>query len=233
MSRLPRALLAEGLGTALLLAAVVGSGIMGVRLAQGNDALALLANAGATSAILYVLIVVLGPVSGAHFNPAVTLAMRLRGAIDTRAALAYVAVQVLAAIVGVALAHAMFDQALLQPGTHARDGASQWLSEGVATFGLLLTILLGIAHRPAAVPALVGAYIFAAYWFTGSTSFANPGVTLARSLTQSFAGIRPADVPAFMVAQLVGMGLAVGVVAILKPRKVSQSETLECEGMED
>lgn len=215
MSRLPRALLAEALGTALLLATVVGSGIMGVRLAQGNDAIALLANAGATAAILYVLIVVLGPVSGAHFNPAVTLAMRFRGAIATRAAAAYIAVQVLAAILGVALAHAMFDQALLQPGTHAREGIGQWLSEGVATFGLLLAILLGLAHRPAAVPALVAAYIFAGYWFTGSTSFANPAVTLARSLTQSFAGIRLIDVPAFVAAQLVGAGLAVAVASRL------------------
>jgi len=218
VSRLPRALLAEGLGTALLLATVVGSGIMGAKLAQGNDAIALLANASATAAILYVLIVVFGPVSGAHFNPAVTLAMRWRGNIDTRAAAAYIVVQVMAAIVGVALAHGMFDQALLQPGTHARQGFGQWLSEGIATFGLLLTILLGIAHRPAAVPALVGAYIFAAYWFTGSTSFANPAVTLARSLTQSFAGIRPADVPWFVVAQLVGAGAAVGVASLLTSR---------------
>src|SRR4249919_2194214 len=213
--RLLRALLAEALGTALLLATVVGSGIMGVRLAQGNDAIALLANAGATAAILYVLIVVFGPVSGAHFNPAVTLAMRWRGNIDTRTAAAYIVVQVIAAIVGVALAHGMFDQALLQPGTHARQGIGQWLSEGVATFGLLLTILLGIAHRPVSVPALVGAYIFAAYWFTGSTSFANPAVTLARSLTQSFAGIRPADVPWFVVAQLAGAAAETGVASLL------------------
>lgn len=208
MSRLRRALFAEALGTALLLATVVGSGIMGVKLAQGNDAIALLANAGATAAILYVLIVVLGPVSGAHFNPAVTLAMRLRGTLTTREAFAYVGVQVLAAILGVALAHGMFDQALLQPGKHAREGAAQWLSEGVATFGLLLTILLGVEYRPAAIPALVGAFIFAAYWFTGSTSFANPAVTLARSLTQSFAGIRPSDVPAFAAAQIVGAAAA-------------------------
>jgi glycerol uptake facilitator-like aquaporin len=212
---LPRALLAEALGTALLLATVVGSGIMGAKLAQGNDAIALLANAGATAAMLYVLIVVLGPVSGAHFNPAVTLAMRLRGALTTREAAAYVAVQVFAAIVGVALAHGMFDQALLQPGTHTRGGADQWLSEGVATFGLLLTILLGITHRPAAVPALVAAYIFAAYWFTASTSFANPAVTLARSLTQSFAGIRPVDVPAFVIAQAVGAAAAMRVAAFI------------------
>lgn len=215
MNRIARALAAEALGTALLLATVVGSGIMGTRLAQGNDAVALLANAGATAAILYVLIALFGPVSGAHFNPAVTLAMRLRGALDTRQAAAYIVVQVFAAILGVALAHGMFDQTLLQPGTHARAGAGQWLSEGIATFGLLLTILLGIAHRPTAIPVLVGAYIFAAYWFTGSTSFANPAVTLARSLTQSFAGIRPIDVPAFVVAQLAGMAAAVTVAKLL------------------
>jgi glycerol uptake facilitator-like aquaporin len=215
VSRLPHALLAEALGTTVLLATVVGSGIMGVALSQGNDGVALLANASATAAILYVLIVILGPISGAHFNPAVTLAMRLRGVLDTRTTLAYIAVQVIAAIVGVALAHAMFDQALLQPGTHPRPGTGQWLSEGVATFGLLLTILLGAKHRPAAVPVLVGAYIFAAYWFTASTSFANPAVTLARSLTQSFAGIRPADVPGFVIAQVIGMALALGVASLL------------------
>jgi glycerol uptake facilitator-like aquaporin len=216
VNRLSRALIAEALGTALLLATVVGSGIMGVKLAQGNDAIALLANAGATAAILYVLIVVLGPISGAHFNPAVTLAMRIRGTLSTRDAAAYIAVQVIAAIVGVALAHGMFDQALIQPGTHAREGVGQWLSEGVATFGLLLTILLGIAHRPTAVPALVGSYIFAAYWFTGSTSFANPAVTLARSLTQSFAGIRSADVPWFVIAQLMGTAAALGVARLIR-----------------
>jgi glycerol uptake facilitator-like aquaporin len=215
VSRLPRALLAEALGTALLLVTVVGSGIMGVALSQGNDGIALLANAGATGAILYVLIVILGPISGAHFNPAVTLAMRLRGAIDTRTALAYIAVQVIAAIIGVVIAHAMFDQALLQPGTHVRAGTGQWLSEGVATFGLLLTILLGATHRPAAVPALVGGYIFAAYWFTASTSFANPAVTVARALTQSFAGIRPDDVSGFVLAQLVGAGVALMVARLL------------------
>ncbi|WP_343225873.1 aquaporin [Noviluteimonas lactosilytica] len=223
MSRLTRALFAEALGTALLLATVVGSGIMGVKLAQGNDAIALLANAGATAAILYVLIVVLGPVSGAHFNPVVTLAMRLRGALTSREAAAYIAVQAIAAIVGVALAHGMFDQALLQPGTHAREGIGQWLSEGIATFGLLLTILLGIAHRPAAVPALVAAYIFAAYWFTGSTSFANPAVTLARSLTQSFAGIRPGDVPLFVAAQAAGGAAALGVARLLRAEDPERS----------
>lgn len=204
MSALKPALFAEFLGSALLLAAVVGSGIMGVNLSQGNDAIALLANAAATGAALYVLIVLFGPISGAHFNPAVSLAMRVRGAIDTRTALAYVAVQTVGAVIGVLLAHAMFSLPLAQPGLHARNGTGQWLSEGVATFGLVLTILLGLRHRPQAVPALVAGYIFAAYWFTASTSFANPAVTLARSLTQTFAGIRPQDVGGFVVAQLLG-----------------------------
>ena len=214
---LPRRLLAEFIGTFLLLATVVGSGIMGVQLAQGNDAIALLANAGATAAVLYVLIVVLGPVSGAHFNPAVSLAFWLKRELGLRDALAYIAVQLLAAIAGVMLAHAMFGQPLLQAGDHARTGGAQCLSEGVATFGLLLTILLGVKHRPAAVPALVGAYIFAAYWFTASTSFANPAVTLARSFTLSFAGIRGADVPAFVLAQLAGAALALALARLLEP----------------
>lgn len=209
-----RKLLAEFLGTALLLACVVGSGIMGVNLAQGNDAIALLANAGATAGILYVLIVVFGPVSGAHFNPAVTLVMRLRGELRTHEALAYVGVQVVAAIIGVLLAHAMFDLPLIQPGIHARTGHAQWLSEGVATFGLVLTILLGVRHRPAAIPVLVASYIFAAYWFTASTSFANPAVTLARSLTRTFAGIRPDDVLGFVLAQLAGSAVGMIVASI-------------------
>lgn len=205
---LGRKLLAEFVGTALLLATVVGSGVMGVALSGGNDGIALLANAAATAGILYVLIAVLGPVSGAHFNPAVTLAMRLRGDLDTREAIAYIAVQIVAAVAGVLLAHAMFELPLWQPGTRVRSGAAQWLSEAVATFGLLLTILVGARHRPAAIPALVAGYIFAAYWFTASTSFANPAVTLARSLTQTFAGIRPTDIGGFVLAQLVGAGVA-------------------------
>jgi glycerol uptake facilitator-like aquaporin len=217
---LGRRLLAEALGTTLLLAAVVGSGIMGAALAQGNDAIALLANAGATAAILYVLIVGLGPSSGAHFNPAVTLVMRWRGDIDTRATLAYIGAQVPAAIAGVLLAHAMFDLPLWQPGTHARTGAAQWLSEGVATFGLLLTILLGLRHRAAAIPVLVAGYIFAAYWFTASTSFANPAVTIARSLSDTFAGIRPADVAPFIVAQMLGALAAMFVCRWLSPDQV-------------
>jgi len=218
---LPRRLLAEFVGTALLLAAVVGSGIMGVALAQGNDAVALLANAGATAAALYVLIVLLGPVSGAHFNPVVTLTLRLRGEFSSGEAAAYVGTQVVAAIAGVLLAHAMFDLTLIQPGTHVRSGAAQWLSEGVATFGLVLTILVGRRQRAAAVPALVASYIFAAYWFTASTSFANPAVTLARSLTQTFAGIRPADAPGFIAAQIAGMALGLVVARLLAPDDAS------------
>jgi glycerol uptake facilitator-like aquaporin len=201
-------LLAEFVGSALLLACVVGSGIMGVALSDGNDGVALLANAAATAGILYMLIIVFGPISGAHFNPAVSLALRLRGELDTITMLAYFAAQIAGAIAGVLLAHAMFAVDLIQPGTHARTGGAQWLSEGVATFGLLLTILLGLRHRAAAIPALVASYIFAAYWFTASTSFANPAVTLARSLTSSFAGIRPVDVAGFVAAQLAGALLA-------------------------
>lgn len=210
-----RALLAEALGTALLLAIVVGSGIMGERLAGGNVAIALLANAAATAGGLYVLIVLLGPLSGAHFNPAVTLAMRLRGETLPAPAFAYVAVQCIAAVAGVLLAHAMFGEALWLPGDHVRTGAAQWLSEGVATFGLLLTIVLGVRHRPQAIPALVASYIFAAYWFTASTSFANPAVTFARAFTRTFAGIRPEDVGGFVLAQLAGAALALGVARLL------------------
>src|SRR6476659_1166860 len=212
---LSRKLLAEFIGTAFLLAAVVGSGIMGVNLSAGNDGVALLANAAATAGMLYVLIVLFGPISGAHFNPAVTLAMRLRGELGNLEAAAYVLVQLIGAVAGVLLAHAMFGQALLQPGTHVRAGGAQWLSEAVAAFGLLLTILLGARYRPTAVPALVASYIFAAYWFTASTSFANPAVTLARSLTRTFAGIRPDDVAGFVVAQIGGALLAAWVANVV------------------
>jgi glycerol uptake facilitator-like aquaporin len=215
---LPRRLLAEFIGTLLLLATVVGSGIMGVNLAAGNDGIALLANAGATAAMLYVLIVLLGPISGAHFNPAVTLVARIQAALGTRDALAYVLAQVAGALAGVLLAHAMFALPLVQPGTHARAGGAQFLSEAVATCGLVLTIELGVKHRLAAVPALVAAYIFAAYWFTASTSFANPAVTVARAMTQTFAGIRPTDVGGFVVAQLLGAVAGVLLVRALAPR---------------
>lgn len=212
---LPRKLLAEFIGTSLLLAAVVGSGIMGAALARGNDGIVLLANAAATAGALYVLIATFGPISGAHFNPAVTVAMRLRGELGLRDAAAYVVVQVIGAITGVVLAHAMFGLPLIEPGTHARTGWPQWMSETVATFGLLLTILLGVRQRPKAVPALVASYVFAAYWFTASTAFANPAVTLARALTRTFAGIRPGDVAAFVCAQALGVALAVAAAALL------------------
>jgi glycerol uptake facilitator-like aquaporin len=213
-----RKLLAEFIGTALLLATVVGSGIMGVALSGGNDGIALLANAAATAGALYVLIVLFGPISGAHFNPAVTLAMRIRGELRSNEAVAYIVAQVLAAVVGVMLAHAMFELPIVQPGTRVRMGMAQWLSEGVATFGLLLTILLGVRHRPAAVPALVASYIFAAYWFTASTSFAHPAVTIARSLTQTFAGIRPGDALGFIIAQGAGAFIALAIArALLTP----------------
>lgn len=202
-----RKLLAEFIGTALLLAIVVGSGIMGTALAAGNNGIALLANAAATAGGLYVLIALFGPISGAHFNPVVTLAMRVHGEITNHEAMTFIAVQMVAAIAGVVLAHAMFGMPLIQPGTHIRTGAAQWISEGVATYGLLLAILVGRDQRPAAIPALVAGYIFAAYWFTASTSFANPAVTLARSLTQTFAGIRPHDVAGFVLAQIVGAAL--------------------------
>ncbi|HZH43812.1 MAG TPA: aquaporin [Lysobacter sp.] len=211
MTQASRALLAELLGTAALLAVVVGSGVMGVRLADGNDAIALLANAAATAGGLYVLIVLLGPISGAHFNPAVTLALRLRGETLPAPWPLYLLAQAVGALLGVLLAHAMFELPLWQPGVRARSGAAQMLSEAVATFGLLLTILLGARFRAQALPVLVASWIFAAYWFTASTSFANPTVTFARGFTQSFAGIRPGDVPAFVVAQLAGAVLALAV----------------------
>lgn len=205
---LNRRLCAEALGTAMLLAAVVGSGIMGEKLAGGNVAIALLANSIATGAGLVALIMTLGPVSGAHFNPVVTLVMTLRGELEWRDAIAYVLVQCLAAFAGVAIAHSMFELPMFFASQHARTGLSQWTSEVVATFGLLMVILGCAKHRASAVPYAVGAYIAGAYWFTSSTSFANPAVTLARAATDTFAGIRPDDVPAFIVAQVAGALLA-------------------------
>ena len=217
------ALAAEFLGTLLLLAIVVGSGIMGERLAAGNVAVALLANAAATAAGLYVLIELLGPVSGAHFNPAVTLALRMQGNRFPAPWPCYLIAQACGAVLGVWLAHAMFGLPLWQPGMHIRSGGAQALSESVATFGLLLAILLGARFRPAALPALVASWIFAAYWFTASTSFANPAVTIARALTQTFAGIRMIDVPLFVAAQLGGALLAVLVANALPARSLSRS----------
>ena len=227
---LPQRLFAEALGTAVLLAVVVGSGTMAERLAGGNDAIALLANAIATGAGLYVLIGVLAPISGAHFNPAVTLAFAWRRELGVRVAFGYVAVQVVGAFAGVALAHAMFDLALLDPGVRARHGLALWLSEGVATAGLVATILLGVRHRPAAVPALVAAYIVAAYWFTASTSFANPAVTLGRAYTTTFSGIAPADAPGFVAAQLAGTFVGLAIVAMLAPRASPGSSDAESAG---
>jgi glycerol uptake facilitator-like aquaporin len=204
MKSLGQRLAAEFVGSLLLLAAIVGSGVMGVALSQGNNGLALLANAGATAAILYVLITIFGPVSGAHFNPVVTMAARLSGAMNGRETSLYIVFQLAGALCGVVLAHAMFELPLIQPGVQVRAGFAQALSEGVATCGLVLTIFLGRAVTGASMAALVAAYIFAAYWFTASTSFANPAVTVARALTQTFAGIRPEDVTVFVAAQVVG-----------------------------
>ncbi len=194
-----RVLAAEALGTALLVATVVGSGIMAERLSGGNAAVALLGNTAATGAVLFVLITILGPVSGAQFNPAVSLLMA-----PPRARWPMIAVQLVAAVAGTLLAHAMFDHRLFELGTKPRTGVGQWLGEATATFGLLLTIRLGLRYRAPAVPALVAGWIIAGYWFTSSTSFANPAVTIARALTDSFAGIAPIDAPGFIIAQLLG-----------------------------
>jgi glycerol uptake facilitator-like aquaporin len=212
---LTRRLIAEAVGSLLLAAAVIGSGIMAERLAGGNVALALLANTAATIAALAVLIALLGPVSGAHFNPAVSLAQACRRALSWRDAGIYAAVQVAGCCSGAWLAHAMFALPLLQSSTHVRTGASQWLGEIVATFGLLLIVLA--PRRAADTPWMIAAWIGAAYWFTSSTSFANPAITIARSLTDTFTGIRPIDVPAFIAAQLVGALLALLVGRALRP----------------
>ena len=205
-----RRLAAEALGTAFLLAAVVGSGIMAERLAAGNSALALLANAIATGAALYALIIALAPWSGAHFNPAVSLALAFAGALRWRDLGPYVAAQVVGAVSGVWIAHLMFALPILEWSAHARTGIGQWAGEFVATFGLLLVIESGRRRSAAALPAAVAAYITAAYWFTSSTSFANPAVTLARSMTDTFAGIGPNDVAGFIAAQIAGTTAAIG-----------------------
>jgi glycerol uptake facilitator-like aquaporin len=212
---LSRRLLAEALGTGLLVATVVGSGIMAERLAGGNQAVALLGNTIPTGAILIVLITILGPVSGAHFNPAVTLVFAARREIARADVAPYIIAQCLGAVAGTALAHLMFDLAPLAIGTTARSGPSQWLAEAVATFALVLTILGGLRFSPQSIPWLVGLVITAAYWFTASTSFANPAVTLARGFTTTFAGIAINHVPAFIVAQLVGAAIGAAVASSL------------------
>ena len=206
---LSRRLVAEALGTALLLAVVIGSGVMGERLAGGNAALALMGNTLATGAALVVLITIFGPISGAHFNPVVSLAFALRRELTWPLFAAFVAAQVAGAVLGVFAAHAMFDLPILQISTKLRDGPAQAFAEAVATFGLLATILGTVKFRPEATAMAVGLYITAAYWFTASTSFANPAVTIARSLSNTFAGIAPVSAPAFIAAQALGALIAV------------------------
>ncbi len=215
---LPAKLLAEGLGTTLLLAIVIGSGVMAERLSGGNLAIALLANTLATVGGLYVLIEVFGPVSGAHFNPAVSAVMAWRGELPLAALLPYVGVQLLGAMLGAWLAHAMFDMSILQFSTKLRSGTGQWIAEGVATFGLVLVILRAPGSR---VAAMVAAYIGAAYWFTASTSFANPAAVFGRMFSDSFAGIAPRSAPAFVLAQLSGAAMAVAVHRLLSVRRSS------------
>ena len=216
---LGRRLAAEALGTGFLLAAVIGSGIMAERIAGGNGALALLCNTLPTGAILAVLILIFGPVSGAHLNPAVSLAFALRGGLSRRDLAPYVLAQVAGGLVGVWAAHLMFDLAVWQVSATVRTGANNWFAEFVATFGLLLAIFGTVARAPAATPYAVGLYITAAYWFTASTSFANPAVTIARGFSDTFAGIAPAGIAAFVLAQLAGMVIAVAAARFLWPRE--------------
>jgi glycerol uptake facilitator-like aquaporin len=213
---------AEFIATALLLATVIGSGIMGERLAGGNTGLALLANTAATGAALVALIVSLGPLSGAHFNPIVTMADRLSGSLPWRDVLAYIPAQVIGGLLGTAIANLMFEGPIFSLSRHVRAGPAQLLSETVATFGLLLIIGTSARRRPSAVPFAVAAYITAAYWFTASTSFANPAVTIARAVSDSFAGIRPSDVPGFIAAQSVGGVLAITTVRWLLAPSVAR-----------
>ena len=205
---LPRRLAAEAIGSFFLFATVIGSGIMAENLSRGNDAVALLGNTLATGAMLFVLITMLGPISGAHMNPAVSLVAAARRELGWRDAGAYIFVQLAFGILGAWAAHRMFDLPTLQLSMKARTGVGQWLGEAIATFGLILTILGTVRHRPAWVPASVGLYITAAYWFTSSTSFANPAITIARSLSDTFAGIAPGDAPMFILAQLAGAAAA-------------------------
>ena len=220
---LNRRLLAEALGTCLLVTTVVGSGIMADSLTE-DVALALLGNTIPTGAILVVLITILGPVSGAHFNPAVSVVMALRGALKWGDLAPFILAQSLGGILGSLVAHGMFDLSILQFSTTARSGGAQWFAEGVATFGLLLTILGALRYRADSVAVLVGLYITAAYWFTASTSFANPAVTLGRAFTDTFAGISPGDVPGFVLAQIAGALLAMVIAGVLFARHDSQAE---------
>jgi glycerol uptake facilitator-like aquaporin len=221
MTGLARRLAAEALATAFLLAAVVGSGIMAQRLSGGNDALALLGNTLPTGAMLVVLILIFGPISGAHMNPAVSIAFALRRNLPWRDTTAYIAAQIIGGITGVWIAHLMFELPVWEISLHVRSGGGQWLAEFVATFGLILTIFGCVANAPAAVPFAVGLYITAAYWFTASTSFANPAVTIARALSDTFAGIAPAGVAAFIAAQCAGMLAAVLLARSFWPAKAS------------
>lgn len=205
---LARRLAAEGVGSFFLFVAVIGSGVMAEALAGGNVAVALLGNTLATGAMLFVLIAMLGPISGAHFNPAVSLLFASRGNLPWREAAAFIAVQLVGGVLGAWAAHAMFDLPILQVATKARSGIGQWTGEAIATFGLILTIIGTLRHRPAWVPASVALYISSAYWFTSSTSFANPAITIVRSLSDSFAGIAPGDVPMFILAQSIGAAAA-------------------------
>ncbi len=215
---LARRLFAEALGSLILTGVVVGSGILAARMSSGNDAIALIGNTAATAAILFVLITALGPISGAHFNPAVTLVTALKREVSLPAALLYAAVQIIGCVLGAWLAHLMFEEPVLQFSAHVRAGPAQMLSEGVATFALLFCILGVSRMKPQAVPAAVALVITAGYWWTASTSFANPAITIARSLTDSFAGIRPADVPGFIAGQFGGALAAWLCCAILFPR---------------
>lgn len=225
---LPRRLVAEALGTAILVATVVGSGIMADRLSD-DAAVSLVGNTLPTGAILVVLIATLGPISGAHFNPAVTLVFALRRQIEPNAALAYAAAQIAGGIAGTLLAHAMFELPILQFSTTVRTGTGQWLAEAVAAFGLVFTILAGLRFRADAIPWLVGLYITAAYWFTASTSFANPAVAIARALSDTFAGIRPADLPGFIAAEFLGALIAMGFASWLlaEPKPIAEMKAAE------
>jgi glycerol uptake facilitator-like aquaporin len=222
---LVRRLAAEGIGSFFLFAAVIGSGVMAEALAGGNVAVALIGNTLATGAMLFVLITMLGPISGAHLNPAVSLVVASRDALPWQDSAAYIAVQLLGGVLGAWAAHLMFDLPILQYSIKARSGIGQWAGEAVATFGLILTIVGTVRHRPAWVPASVALYITSAYWFTSSTSFANPAITVVRSISNSFAGIAPHDVPMFVLAQLIGAAAA----ALVSRALFDEHPPLDCE----